>query len=39
VATGAKTASEMGMVIGKVKSFAPGADGAKVAGIVRGKLS
>jgi hypothetical protein len=39
IATGAKTMSEMGMVIGKVKSAAPGADGARIAQLVREKLS
>jgi len=38
IATGAKIMSEMGMVIGKVKSFAPGADGAKIAQMVKAKL-
>jgi uncharacterized protein YqeY len=38
VATGAKTVSEMGMVIGKVKSLRPDVDGAKTAAIVRQKL-
>ena len=38
IATGAKSLSEMGMVIGKVKMAAPDADGAKIAQLVREKL-
>jgi hypothetical protein len=36
---GAKTTSDMGRVIGMVKSKAPGADGSKIAQIVSSKLS
>jgi len=39
IATGAKNLSEMGMVIGKVKSFASNADGGKIAEIVKSKLN
>ena len=38
VATGAKVASEMGMVIGKVKSMDSSVDGGRVAAIVKKKL-
>ena len=38
IATGAKTASEMGIVIGKVKSMDSSIDGGRVAQMVRGKL-
>jgi uncharacterized protein YqeY len=38
IATGAKIMSEMGMVIGKVKSAAPGVDGGRIAQVVRQKL-
>lgn len=35
---GAKSLSDMGKVIGLVRSKAPGADGAKIAGLVKAKL-
>lgn len=38
IATGAKTASEMGMVIGKVKSLNPSLDGGRIAQLVKQKL-
>ena len=37
--TGAMAMSDMGKVIGLVKEKAPTADGAKIAGVVRSKLS
>lgn len=39
IATGAVTPSEMGKVIGMVKSKAPNADGGKIAQMVREKLN
>lgn len=39
IAVGAKTMSEMGMVIGKVRSMAPGVDGGKIAVMVKEKLN
>lgn len=39
VSTGAKSMSEMGKVIGMVKSKAPNVDGGRIAAVVKGKLS
>lgn len=38
ISVGAKTLSDMGKVIGLVKSNAPNADGGKIAGMVKAKL-
>lgn len=39
IAVGAKTMGEMGMVIGKVRTMAPGVDGGKIAQMVKDKLN
>ena len=39
IAVGAKIPSEMGMVIGKVRSMAPGVDGGRIAQLVKKKLN
>ncbi len=38
IAVGAKTMDKMGMVIGKVRSMAPSAEGGKIAELVKAKL-